>query len=141
MRPRVIFLALVMASVVTFVAQTHGIAPYSLSINPLTTSLGNSVTITVTVTNGVRNTFYGVTIGVQKPNGAGSAISNQVISTDNRGSGSVSVQYPTSTSWTPLNGTVATNVGGVYNVAVNQTSPTNVSHGATGQFTGSAMIS
>src|SRR5713101_4813717 len=141
MRPRVIFLALVMASVVTFVAQTHGIAPYSLSINPLTTSLGNSVTITVSVTNGARNTLYGVTIGVQKPNGTGSAISNQVISTDNRGSGSTSVQYPTSTSWTVLNGTVATNVGGVYNVAVNQTSPTNIANVAAGQFTVTAIMS
>src|SRR5437870_6601321 len=142
MRPRVTLLALLMASVLTFVAQVHGIAPYSLSINPSTTSLGNSVTITVTVTNGARNTLYGVTIGVLKPNGTGSAISNQVVSTDNRGSGSVSVQYSsTSTSWTVLNGTVATNVGGVYNVAVNQTSPTNIANVATGQFTVSAMMS
>src|SRR2546428_4314842 len=142
MRPRVIFTALLLASILTFVTQAHGIAPYSLSINPSTTGLGNSVTITVTVTNGVRNTFYGVTIGVLKPNGTGSAISNQVISTDNRGSGSISVQYSsTSTSWTVLNGTVATNVGGVYNVAVNQTSPTNIANVATGQFTVTAMMS
>jgi len=133
---------LVLASALTLVVQVHGIAPYSLSINPSSTSLGNSVTITVTVTNGVRNTFYGVAIGVQKPNGTGSAISNQVISTDNRGSGSISVQYSsTSTSWTVLNGTVATNVGGVYNVAVNQTSPTNIANVATGQFTVTAMMS
>jgi len=142
MRPRVILLALLMASVLTFVAQVHGIAPYSLSINPSTTSLGNSVTITVTVTNGARNTLYGVTIGVQKPNGTGSAISNQVVSTDNRGSGSVSVQYgQSSTSWTSLNGTVNTNVGGVYNVAVNQTSPSNIANVVTGQFTVTAMMS
>jgi len=133
---------LVLASALTLVVQVQGIAPYSLSINPSSTSLGNSVTIAVTVTNGVRNTFYGVTIGVQKPNGTGSAISNQVISTDNRGSGSISVQYSsTSTSWTVLNGTVATNVGGVYNVAVNQTSPTNIANVATGQFTVTAMMS
>src|SRR6266851_2562205 len=130
-----------MASVLTLVVQVQGIAPYSLSINPSTTSLGNSVTITVAITNGAGRTFYGVTIGVQKPNGAGSAISNQVISTDRFGSGSISVQYPTSTSWTSLNGTVATNVGGVYNVAVNQTSPTNIANVATGQFTVSAMMS
>jgi len=131
-----------MVSVLTFVVQVHGIAPYSLSINPQTTSLGNSVTITVTVTNGARNTLYGVTIGVQKPNGTGSAISNQVISTDNRGSGSVSVQYgPTSTSWTQLNGTVNTNVGGVYNVAVNETSPSNIANVVTGQFTVTTMMS
>src|SRR2546425_3239068 len=142
MRSRVILLALLMASALTLVVQVQGIAPYSLSINPSTTGLSNSVTITVTVTNGVRNTFYGVTIGVQKPNGTGSGISNQVISTDNRGSGSISVQYSsTSTSWTVLNGTVATNVGGVYNVAVNQTSPTSIANVATGQFTVSAMMS
>jgi len=142
MRPRVIFLALLTVSVLIFVVQVYGIAPYSLSINPSTTSLGNSVTITVTVTNGVRNNLYGVTIGVQKPNGTGSAISNQVISTDNRGSGTVSVLYgQTSTSWTQLNGTVNTNVGGVYNVGVNQTSPTNIANVATGQFTVTAMMS
>src|SRR3989442_1457730 len=142
MRSRVILLALLMASALTLVVQVQGIAPYSLSINPSTTGLSNSVTITVTVTNGVRNTFYGVTIGVQKPNGTGSAISNQVISTDNRGSGSISVQYSsTSTSWTALNGTVNTNVEGVYNVAVNQTSPTNIANVATGQFTVTAMMS
>ncbi len=141
MRPRVILLAILMASILTFVVQVEAIAPYSLSINPSTTSLRNSVSITVIVTNGVRNAFYGVTIGVQKPNGAGSAISNQVISTDNRGAGSVSVQYSaTSTSWTALNGTVDTNVGGVYNVAVNQTSPTNIANVAVGQFTVSAMM-
>jgi len=142
MRPRVIFLALLMASVLTLVVQVQGIAPYSLSISPSTTSLGNSVAIAVTITNGVRNAFYGVTIGVQKPNGTGSAISNQVISTDNRGSGRISVQYDqSSTSWTVLNGTVNTNVGGVYNVAVNQTSPTNIANVATGQFTVTALMS
>src|SRR2546425_9565379 len=119
MRPCVILLVLVLASALTLVVQVHGIAPYSLSTNPSTTSLGNSVTITVTVTNGARNTFYGLTIGVQKPNGTGSAITSQVISTDNSGSGSLSVQYPSSTSWTALSGTVATNLAGVYNVAVN----------------------
>src|SRR6058998_2873327 len=142
MRPYVMLLMIVLASALTLVVQVHGIAPYSLSINPSTTSLGNSVTITLAVTNGVRNTFYGVTIGVQKPNGTGSAISNQIISTDNRGSGSISVQYSSSsTSWTVLNGTVATNVGGVYNVAVNQTSPTNIANVATAQFTVTAMMS
>src|SRR5438093_8992256 len=142
MSPYVILLILVLASALTLVVQVQGIAPYSLSINPSSTSLGNSVTIAVTVTNGVRNTFYGVTIGVQKPNGTGSAISNQVLSTYNRGSGSISVQYSsTSTSWTVLNGTVATNVGGVYNVAVNQTSPTNIADVATGQFAVTAMMS
>src|SRR6266702_3182598 len=42
MRPTVILIALLLASVLTFVTQVQGIAPYSLSINPSTTSLGNS---------------------------------------------------------------------------------------------------
>ncbi|TMI46322.1 hypothetical protein E6H19_01935 [Candidatus Bathyarchaeota archaeon] len=142
MRPYVILLVLVLASALTLVVQVHGIAPYSLTITPTTTSLGKPVNIMVVVTNGNRNTFYTVTIGVQKPNGTGSAVTSQGISTDNRGSGSVSVQYSsTSTSWTQLNGTVNTNVEGVYNVAVNQTSPTNIANVATGQFTVTAMMS
>jgi len=142
MRPNVILLVLVLASALTLVAQVQGIAPYTLTINPTTTSLGNTVSILVTVTNGNRNAFYTVMIGVQKPNGTGSAITSQGISTDNRGSGGVSVQYgPSSTSWTSLNGTVNTNVGGVYNVAVNQTSPTNIESVAIGQFTVTSMMS
>src|SRR5438128_1351216 len=142
MRPYVILLVLVLASALTLVVQVHGIAPYSLTITPTTTSLGKPVNSMVVVTNGNRNTFYTVTIGVQKPNGTGSAVTSQGISTDNRGSGSVSVQYSsTSTSWTQLNGTVNTNVEGVYNVAVNQTSPTNIANVATGQFTVTAMMS
>src|SRR5712664_4749563 len=129
-----------MAALVS-VAQVRGIAPYSLGINPSNTSLGNTVTITVTITGGIRNTAYAVTMGVQKPNGTGLAVTNQPIFTDNRGAGTLSVQYPNAGSWTALNGTVATNVGGVYNVAVNQTSPTNIASVATCQFTVSAMMS
>src|SRR3989475_739303 len=136
MRPSVVFLLLVLATALVFVVPANAIAPYSLTISPATTSLGNSVSAMVSVTNGNRNTAYTVTIGVQKPNGTGSAITSQVISTDNRGSGSVSVQYPNGgTGWTALNGTVATDVGGVYTVIVNQTSPTNIGTVLTGQFT------
>jgi KaiC/GvpD/RAD55 family RecA-like ATPase len=136
MRPYVVLLFLVLATVLVFAVPVSAIAPYSLTISPTTTSLGNSVTVMVTVTNGNRNTAYTVTIGVQKPNSTGSAITSQVISTDNRGSGSVSIQYPNGgTGWTALNGTVATDVGGVYNVVVNQTSPTNIGTVLTGQFT------
>ena len=142
MRPYPILLVLVLASALTLVVQVQGIAPYSLTISPTTTSLGNAVNIMVTVTNGNRNSFYTVTIGVQKPNGTGSAISSQAISTDNRGSGSASIQYRSGASgWTSLNGTVATDVGGVYNVAVNQTSPSNIANVVTGQFTVTAMMS
>jgi len=40
-----------------------------------------------------------------------------------------------------LNGTVNTNVGGVYNVAVNETSPSNIANVVTGQFTVTTMMS
>jgi KaiC/GvpD/RAD55 family RecA-like ATPase len=136
MRPHVVLLLLALVTVLAFAVPVKAIAPYSLTINPTTTSLGNNVGFTVTVTNGNKNGAYTVIIGVQKPNGTGSAITSQVISTDNRGSGSLSVQYPNGgTGWTALNGTVATNVGGVYNVVVNQTSPTNIGTVQTGQFT------
>jgi KaiC/GvpD/RAD55 family RecA-like ATPase len=135
LRPHVMLLTLVLVTTFAFVEQAHGVAPYSLGINPSNISLGNSVTITVTISGGSRNSAYGVTLGVQKPNGTGLAVTSQVISTDNRGGGSLSIQYPNAGSWTALNGTVATNVGGVYNVAVNQTSPTNIGTVATGQFT------
>ena len=134
-------LLMVLATGLLFVVPVNAIPPYSLSISPTTISLGNTVNIMIIVTNGNARSTYGVTIGVQKPNGAGSAVSNQVISTDRAGSGSVSVPYPTSTSWTPVNGSIATNVGGVYNVVVNQTSPTNIASVATGQFTVTAMMS
>jgi len=135
-------LPLLLATTFVFVAQVHGVAPYSLGINPSNISLGNTVTITLTITGGSRNTAYGVTLGVLKPNGTGLAVTNQVISTDNRGAGNLPpIQYPNTGVWTPLNGTVATNVGGVYTVSVNQTSPTNIANVAIGQFTVSAMMS
>jgi KaiC/GvpD/RAD55 family RecA-like ATPase len=133
LRLYIALLPLVLMAALVSVEQVRGIAPYSLGINPSNISLGNTVTITVTITGGMRNTAYTVTVGVQKPNGTGLAVTNQPIFTDNRGGGSASVQYgPNAGSW---NGTVATNVAGVYNVAVNQTSPTNIGTVATGQFT------
>lgn len=114
----------------------RAVAPYSLSINPTTLSLGNNVALSVTVTNGNRNSAYTVLFNVQKPNGTGSAISTQVIATDNKGSGQITIQYPNGgVGWTAINGTVATNVGGVYNVFVNQTSPSNIGTVSSGQFT------
>jgi KaiC/GvpD/RAD55 family RecA-like ATPase len=77
---------------------------------------------------------------VQKPNGIGVAVNSQVLSTDNFGAGGVSVQYPAS-SWTALNGTVKTDLVGVYNVVVNQTAPTNTGTVATGQFTVTSQMS
>jgi archaeal flagellar protein FlaH len=141
LRPYAALLPFLLVATFAFVAQVHAVAPYSLGINPSNVSLGNTVTITVTITNGVRNSAYGVAIGVQKPNGTGFAVANQVISTDNRGGGSLTIQYPNTGSWTPSNGTVATNVGGVYLVSVNQTSPTNIGTVVSGQFTVNSQMS
>jgi KaiC/GvpD/RAD55 family RecA-like ATPase len=122
---------------VAYAIPVHAVPPYSLGINPSNINVGNSVTISVSISGGSKNTAYTLSIIVQKPNGTGTAITNnQVITTDNRGNGGpFQINYPNSASWTPLNGSIATNVGGVYNVAVNQTSPTNIGTVATGQFT------
>ena len=123
--------------VIPYALPAHAVAPYSLGINPSNISLGNSATISITISNGNRNSAYMVTVAVQKPNGTGTAVAtNQLISTDNKGNGGpLQINYPNSVSWTPLNGTVATDRGGVYNVIVNQTSPSNIGTVATGQFT------
>src|SRR5207237_949460 len=76
---------------------------------------------------------------VLKPHGTGSGTVSKVVTTDNRGNGGVSQFYP-DPSFTAASGTVATDVGGVYNVYVNQTSPTSIGTVATGQFTVSSML-
>jgi len=95
--------------------------------------------MTLTVSGGTRNAAYIVTFDVVKPNGTGSATVTRTVSTDNRGNGAVSQFYP-DPSFTAVNGTVATDVGGVYNVYVNQTSPTTIGTVATGQFTVSSTL-
>jgi KaiC/GvpD/RAD55 family RecA-like ATPase len=92
------------------------------------------ITMTLTISGGVRNTAYSVTFDVVKPNGTGSAIANRIVNTDNRGNGAATQFYP-DPSFTAVSGTVATDVGGVYNVYINQTSPSNIGTVATGQFT------
>src|SRR6266849_3575914 len=113
----------------------EGIAPYNLTISPaVPVSLGSTITMTLTVSGGTRNSAYTVMFDVVKPNGTGSATVSKVVSTDNRGNGAVSQFYP-DPSFTAMSGTVATDVGGVYNVFVNQTSPSNIGTVSTGQFT------
>jgi archaeal flagellar protein FlaH len=117
-----------------------GVAPYSLSISPsVTVSLGTTMTMTLTVSGGLKNTAYAVTFDVVKPNGTGSATANKIITTDNRGNGATSQFYP-DPSFTAVSGTVATDEGGVYNVYVNQTSPTNIGTVATDTFTVSSKL-
>src|SRR5919108_7929 len=116
------------------------IAPYSLTLTPnAPICLGQSVTMTLSITNGNRNSAYTVTFDIHKPNATGDALTSRVIATDNRGSGTTSVPYP-DPSFTSLYGTVATDEGGVYNVFVNQTSPSNIGTVATGQFTVSSQL-
>src|SRR5438552_13329345 len=117
-----------------------GVAPYNLTISPsVPVSLGSTITMTASVSGGTRNTAYGVIFDVVKPNGTGSATVSKVVNTDNRGNGAVSQFYP-DPSFTAVSGTVATDVGGAYNVYVNQTSPTYIGTVATGQFTVSSAL-
>ena len=118
----------------------EGVAPYNLTINPsVPVSLGSTITMTLTVSGGTRNSAYIVMFDVVKPNGTGSATVPKTVTTDNRGNGAVTQFYP-DPSFTTSTGTVATDVGGVYNVYVNQTSPTNIGTVVTGTFTVSSKL-
>jgi len=97
------------------------------------------MTFTLTLSGATRNSAYTVLFDVVKPNGTGSALATKVITTNNAGAGSVSVNYP-DPSFTALNGTVATDVGGVYDVYVNQTAPSPNSQVQSGQFTVSSKL-
>ncbi len=74
-----------------------------------------------------------------KPNGTRSALASKVLNTNNQGTDTLILPYP-DPSFTASSGTVATDVGGVYNVYVNQTTPTNAGLVATGQFTVSSQL-
>src|SRR2546428_1855457 len=112
----------------------EGVAPYNLTINlSVPVSLGSTITMTLAVSGGTRNSAYIVMFDVVKPNGTGSATVLKTVTTDNRGNGAVTQFYP-DPSFTASTGTVATDVGGVYNVYVNQTSPTNIGTGVTDTF-------
>ena len=136
-------LPLVALALTLFLAATplvEAIPPYNLTISPsVPVSLGSTITMTLSISGGVRNTAYAVIFAVVKPNGTGSATASRIINTDNRGNGAVSQFYP-DPSFTASSGTVATDVGGVYNVYVNQTSPSNIGNVATGTFTVSSKL-
>src|SRR5438552_2004195 len=141
-RPRALIPLVALALTLALAAAplVEGVAPYTLTISPtVPVSLGTTITMTLTVSGGTRNTAYIVTFDVVKPNGTGSATVTRTVSTDNRGNGAVSQFYP-DPSFTAVNATVATDVGGVYNVYVNQTSPTSIGTVATGQFTVSSAL-
>src|SRR5207245_11251667 len=99
----------------------EGVAPYNLTISPtVPVSLGSTITMTLTVSGGTRNSAYTVMFDVVKPNGTGSATVSKVVSTDNRGNGAVSQYYP-DPSFTAVRVPVATDVGGVVYVYFSQT--------------------
>ena len=132
--------ALVLTLILAQAPLVSGAASYALSISPnVPVSLGTSMTFTLTLSGATRNSAYTVLFDVVKPNGTGSALATKVITTNNAGAGSVSVNYP-DPSFTALNGTVATDVGGVYDVYVNQTSPSPNSQVQSGQFTVSSKL-
>ena len=132
--------ALVLTLILAQAPLVSGAASYALSISPnVPVSLGTSMTFTLTISGGTRNSAYTVLFNVVKPNGTGSALATKVITTNNSGAGSLSLNYP-DPSFTSLNGTVATDVGGVYDVYVNQTSPTNIGQVQSGQFTVSSKL-
>lgn len=140
LRAAITLVALALTIALATAPPVLAIPPYSLAITPtVPVSLGSTITMTLTVSSGIRNTAYAVTFDVIKPNGNGSALANKIVNTDNRGNGAVSQFYP-DPSFTALSGTVATDVGGVYNVYVNQTSPTSIGTVATGQFTVSSKL-
>jgi KaiC/GvpD/RAD55 family RecA-like ATPase len=132
--------ALALALILTQAPLVSGAASYSLSISPnVPVSLGTGMTFTLALSGGNRNSAYTVVFDVVKPNGTGSALATKVITTNNAGAGSLSLNYP-DPSFTPLNGTATTDVGGVYDVYVNQTSPTNIGQVQSGQFTVSSKL-
>src|SRR5438876_1017973 len=132
----IIALAVAMATLPTVAA-----ASYTLSISPSTpVSLGTIITITLSLSGGSRNTAYTILFEVVKPNGNGNATISTPLQTNNIGAGSTQpITYPSPT-WTASSGTVGSDVAGVYNVFVNQTSPSNVGTVQSGQFTVSSML-
>ena len=132
----IIALAVAMATLPTVAA-----ASYTLSISPSTpVSLGTIITFTLSLSGGSKNTAYTILFEVVKPNGNGNATISTPLQTNNIGAGSTQpTTYPNPT-WTASSGTVGTDVAGVYNVFVNQTSPTNVGTVQSGQFTVSSML-
>ncbi|OLD44742.1 hypothetical protein AUI51_00950 [archaeon 13_1_40CM_2_52_4] len=140
LRVAIPLLALALSIVLVVAPPVAGVAPYSLTISPsVPVSLGSTITMTLAVSGGTRNSAYGVIFDVVKPNGTGSATVPRTVTTDNRGNGAVTQFYP-DPSFTAASGTVATDVGGVYNVYVNQTSPINIGTVATGTFTVSSKL-
>jgi KaiC/GvpD/RAD55 family RecA-like ATPase len=140
MRLRSTVAAIIIALAVAISAiPTVAAASYTLSCPSTPVSLGTTINLALSLTGGSKNSAYSITFQVVKPNGTGVAQTPRVVSTNNQGTGSVSLSYP-DPSWTAQNGTVATDVGGVYNVFANQTNPTSVGTVASCQFAVSSQL-
>src|SRR5437899_7669015 len=114
LRALISLVALALSIMLVVAPPVAGVAPYSLTISPsVPVSLGSTITMTLSVSGGTRNSAYTVIFDVVKPNGTGSATASRVVTSDNSGNSAVSQFYP-DPSFTAVSGTVATDVGGVY---------------------------
>jgi len=140
MRPRPAAVLLFLALAAVLLSEVAAPPTYTINMIP-NTPLGcrGIVTLTLGLTGALNNRAYTVVLEVRKPNGTGSALIGKIINTNNAGAGSTSTPYP-DPSFTPINGTVATDVPGVYTVIANQTGPTNTGIVATAQFTVSCQL-
>lgn len=138
MKPRLALVILLPVLALALIDEVAAPPVYTLTVDPSITGCGGSVLITLSLSGGTNNQDYSVTLDVQKPNG-GRAVTTRSFRTTNLGAGSVSVLYPHS-SFTSLNGTVQTDVAGVYTVIANQTFPSNIGIVATRQFTVSCQL-
>jgi len=140
MKPRPAAVLLFLALGTILVSEVAAAPTYTINMIP-NTPLGcrGTVTLTLGLTGALNNRAYTVVLEVRKPNGTGSALISKIINTNNAGAGSTSTPYP-DPSFTPINGTVATDVPGVYTVIANQTGPTNTGIVATAQFTVSCQL-
>ena len=140
MSPRLAAIILFIALATALVSDVAAAPTYSIAVNPPSPiGCGGTVTLTLALTGAQNNRAYTVVLEVRKPNGTGTALTSRIINTNNAGAGSTSTPYP-DLSFTALNGTVATDVPGVYTVIANQTGPTNTGIEATAQFTVSCQL-
>src|SRR2546421_13106447 len=96
-RPRALIplVALALTLSLAAVPLVEAVAPYTLTISPtVPVRLGGTITMTLTVSGGTRNSAHTVTLDVVKPNGAGRPTASKVVTTDNRGNGGEAEFYP-----------------------------------------------
>src|SRR5256886_13560876 len=86
--------ALALSIMLVVAPPVAGVAPYSLTITPsVTASLGSTITMTLAVSGGTRNSAYTAIFHVVKPNGTASATVPRTITTDIRANGALTQFY------------------------------------------------